>query len=334
MKSLQIVVLLLIFLSCGKDDLGINKTLDNNNDARNLEIQDGFTGKSNDSISSKTGFNKIQCGQGGGKANKTGAKIWCWNDLNIPNYSNKKGVELAGGDLFIDSECYEKQILSSGDMLKFRLDPTNPATQSWCGRDFNMRAEIRTAPWNIRHSKGTEEWFGWSYTFGENYKIDKNNQWKFFQVHPGITGQPPQIGLEITHETQFWDHPGGEIYVTNAGGSLNYSPTGVVPKAGQTINIVVHVVWGDDTNGLLQVWIDDKKVYDKQVSTVLADYPWGGNAKWGIYKWPWAKADAVVKSKEQGIESLETYMGSLRIVTRKPGDSNYKKDAYEIVRPN
>ena len=332
-KFLFLSLISLFVLSCGKDDLSLSKEVFVN-DIEIVDVEGDFTGKVNDTTSAKVASDKIFCGQGGGKADVVGGKIWCWENLEIPSYSGSKGVEIANGELFIDSECYEKQVSANGGKLSFRIDPSNPSTESWCGRDFNMRAEIRTAPWNIRHPKGTEEWFGWSYTFGDNYKIDNSNQWKFFQVHPGITGEPPQVGLEITHEAQFWDHPAGEIYVTNAGGSLNYSPTGVIPKAGQTINIVVHAIWGDDTNGLLQVWIDGQNVYDKQVSTVLADYPWGGNAKWGIYKWPWAKADAVLKSKEQGIEFLETYMGSLRIVTRKPGDADYMTDAYQLVAPN
>ncbi|MDO6820657.1 PKD domain-containing protein [Zobellia sp. 1_MG-2023] len=277
----------------------------------------------------------IDCSVGGKTAGETGEKVWCWQNIDIPSYSGRQGIPLANEELYIDSECNENQITKSGSRLRFRLDPTNNvSTGSWCRRDYNMRAEIRTAPWDIRLPKGTEEWFGWSYTFGNNYEIDKNNQWKFFQVHPGVTGLPPQIGLEITHENQFRDHEAGEIYVTNAGGSLNYTPTGVVPRAGQTIDVVVHAIWEDNSKGLLQVWIDGNLVYDKQVSTLIAGYPWGGNAKWGIYKWPWAKANAVAKSKQQGINSMETYMGSLRIVTRKPGDKDYKKDAYSLVAPN
>jgi hypothetical protein len=83
----------------------------------------------------------------------------------------------------------------------------------------------------------------------------------------------------------------------------------------------------------LQVWINDKKVYDKQVATIYSDYPWGGNAKWGIYKWPWRNAERVQQSLDQGITHLETFMGPLRMITRKPGDVDYLKDSYSEVRP-
>lgn len=282
----------------------------------------------------KSNENKYSCSTSGGFANVTGLKYWCWEDAVIPDYTEKKGVAFSDGYLHVDSECYEKQVVIENDKIKFNINPSYPLPDSWCSRDYNMRAEIRTSPWDVRHELGTEEWFGWSYTFGDNYIIDQNNQWKFFQVHNGVTGQSPQIGLEVIHANQFNGHKAGEIYVTVAGDTDNYTPTGVIPTAGRTLDIVVQVIYGDTQNGMLKVWIDHNLVYNEHVSTFIHGYPWGGNAKWGIYKWPWAKADAVVKSKEQGIESLETYMGSLRIVTRKPGDSNYKKDAYEIVRPN
>ncbi|SIS37090.1 Polysaccharide lyase [Zobellia uliginosa] len=274
------------------------------------------------------------CFTQGGFADDKGLKSWCWQDVNIPSYTGKKGVALSNGYLHVDSECYEKQVIIENDRIKFSVNPIYPAVNNWCSRDYNMRAEIRTAPWDVRHELGTEEWFGWSYTFGDNYIIDQNNQWKFFQVHNGVVGQSPQIGLEIVNANQFKGHQAGEIYVTVADESANYNPTGVLPKAGETINIVVHVVYGDAKIGLLQVWINDKPVFNKQVSTIVNSHPWGGNAKWGIYKWPWANSEGVDKSIQQGIERLDTYMGALRIVTRKPGDSDYLEDAYSLVDPN
>ncbi|OWW27024.1 hypothetical protein B4Q04_04925 [Zobellia sp. OII3] len=276
----------------------------------------------------------IDCSVRGGFANDSGEKIWCWSNIDIPSYSGSKGAAFSNGELHIDSECYERQVTKSGNRIKFKVDPTVPDTEDWCSRDFNLRAEIRTGPWDVRHESGTEEWFGWSYTFGDNYIIDENSQWKFFQVHNGIVGKAPQIGLEIIHGGQFIGHEAGEIYVTNAAGGEKFNPTGIVPRAGQTIDVVVHAIWGNSSNGLLQVWIDGKKVYDRQVSTMLSGYPWGGNAKWGIYKWPWANSENVEASKNQGIGYLETYMSDLRIITRKPGDLNYGADSYSRVAPN
>ena len=276
----------------------------------------------------------LNCRTDGGTADDTGHKVWCWNDITIPEFTDKKGVTFNDRQLAIDSECYEQQVSIEGGGLKFRVDPLYPGVGHWCSRNFNMRAEIRTAPWDVRQAKGTEEWFGWSYSFGSDYKIDLNNQWKFFQVHPGIVGESPQIGLEIINENQFKGHEAGEIYVTNATTEEFYVPTGITPRAGDTLNIVVHVVWGDASQGLMQVWINGSNVYDEQVSTIFKDYPWGGNAKWGIYKWPWQHKDAVEKSRQQGITHLETFMGDLRIITRKPGDPDYLNNSFSLVAPD
>ena len=274
------------------------------------------------------------CSTGGGKAGDTGLKVWCWQNISIPNYAGSKGVSFSQGDLTIDSECDEQQVSKDGNQLKFCVDPTNPGVKSWCSRDFNMRAEIRTSPWNIKHPKGTEEWFGWSYTFGEDYIIDKNNQWLFWQVHPAVVGESPHTELTVIKDGQFSGHDAGEVYIVNAANDHEYVPTGITPQAGETLDIVVHAIWGDTSNGLLEVWINGKKLYNKQVATVYANYPWGGNAKWGIYKWPWSESSGVQKSNQQGITQLETFMGPLRMITRKPGDLDYKKDSYSQVAPN
>lgn len=279
-------------------------------------------------------LNISDCFTDGGMAGDTGLKSWCWEDITIPEYSGSKGIAFSQGELYIDSECYEKQVSKDGDRLKFSVNPAYPAVPSWCKRDFNMRAEIRTAPWDIRHAKGTEEWFAWSYTFSDQYVIDKENQWLFFQVHPGMFGVSPHTELMISKNGQFHGHAAGEIYVVNAANGKEYQPTGITPKAGETLDIVVHAIWGDASNGLLQVWINGQNLYDKQVATIYEEYPWGGNAKWGIYKWPWVNESSVNKSQKQGIVHLETYMGPLRMITRKPGDSDYGADSFSLVTPD
>jgi len=271
----------------------------------------------------------------GGMANDSGLKIWNWKNIKLPSYTGKLGAPFSHNQLHIDSECSENQLSIIGNSIKFRVSPKkHPEVAEWCTRDFNMRAEIRTAPWNVRHPLGTEEWFGWSYYFGEDYVIDQFNDWLFFQVHPGIVGKSPQIELMISKEGQNNTKNAGEICVVNKGNYPDNHPTGITPKAGDKLDIVVHAIWGNSANGLLQVWINKQKVYDKEVATVYADYAWGGNAKWGIYKWPWADKSGVDKSKEQGITHLETYMGPLKIITRNSEDPDYRSDSFALVSPN
>ena len=125
----------------------------------------------------------------------------------------------------------------------------------------------------------------------------------------------------------------GKILVVNNGNKYDYNDTGITPVAGQKLNIVIHVIWADASTGLLEVWIDDVNVYNKQVSTIDPDYPWGGNAKWGIYHHEWRNGEDVQKTLDQGITHVETFLGPLRVITRYPGDPDYGKDSYELVKP-
>lgn len=327
---MHLILLLAICYSCTDEDI-FPEAVDQNREevfVSSSEVPTEFI--KSDTISQ---LDTTICSTNGGLAGDTGYKAWCWEDISIPNYSGNKGVAFSQGQLTIDSECHEKQVSKVGNKLRFHVDPTNPGVDTWCSRDFNMRAEIRTSPWNIKHAKGTEEWFGWSYTFGNDYIIDQNNEWLFFQVHPGIVGESPHMELMIINKNQYSGHDAGEIYVVNKGNYPDNHATGISPKAGDILEIVVHAIWDDASNGLLQVWINDNNVYDKQVATIYSDYPWGGNAKWGIYKWPWVNADGVQKSSDQGITHLQTFMGPLRMITRRPGDVDYRKDSYSMVAP-
>ena len=281
-------------------------------------------------------ISNIDCSAGGKRAGESGEKVWCWSTIEIPKYTSKSGVELSNGELFVDSECYENQVTIEGEQIKFSVSPKEPYVGDWCSNNYNLRAEVRTAPWNVRHPIGTEEWFGWSYTFGDHYEIDKYNQWMFFQVHGGIVGENPLISLQVNAQNFKRALP-GEIYVVNASnnpGPNIYTPTGVFPKANQKLDIVIHVVWGGEEEGLLEVWIDNKLVCDNKGRTVFSFDPVGGNAKWGIYKWPWRDKNRVEQSLGQGISRLETYMGTLRMITRKAEDKDYGLDAYHLVLPD
>ena len=341
MKVLKIalsILLLNCFFSCGKDEsIGQKDELYGKNEAiepeENEVLEEEETPvQGGDPISQK---NEVVCETKGAMGNETGLKVWCWGDVEIPDYSSKVGVPFSNGQLKINSECYEKQVSKEDSRLKFSINPTYPEVGNWCSNAYNMRAEISTEPWKINHPAGTEEWFGWSYSFGDNYIVDTKNPWAFFQVHEGTAGETPLIAMWSVNEGGAGSGNAGEVLVVNNcnDSKSTYYSTGIIPKAGQTLDIVIHVIWGDDNDGLLQVWIDGGKVVDEQERTVRASHPVGGNAKWGIYKWPWRNGDDVQKSRDLGITKLETYMGALRIITRKPEDSEYKKDSYSLVAP-
>lgn len=277
------------------------------------------------------------CETNGGKAGDTGLKTWCWAEIPVPLWDGdgdnfflyKDQLKISNSDRW-----YENQIVNDGDRLKFHLNPTTTPVGLDPSDGYNYRAEIRTAPWDIQHPSGTEEWFGWSYTFGEDYVVDQINKWVFFQVHNGISGVSPQVYLYISDaSSKNAGNVAGKVLVVNNGNNPDYLDTDIIPQPGQTLDIVVHVIWADASTGLLQVWIDDVNVYNKQVSTIYPEYPWGGNAKWGIYHPRWREGADVQNSLDQGITDVETFMGPLRIITRRPGDPDYGKDSFELVKP-
>ena len=279
----------------------------------------------------------LGCVTNGGKANDTGLKTWCWGDIDVPSGSTTGRDSFSAGQLALNVECSANQVVQEGDRLKFKLNPTSPSPASWCNNDFNLRSEIRTMPWGVRNQSGTEEWFGWDYKFDEGYKIDQTNDWIAFQIHDGVVGHGPQLALLVNRANA---HGGdaGEIIVNtpHLSSNLRYNPTGIIPVAGQKLKIVVHVIWGNASTGLLEVWIDDVLVHSVQNSTIYSGSNWGGNAKWGIYAHQWRNAtgnSSVASSAEQGITDLVISMGALRMITRNSSDPDYKKDSYQEVVP-
>lgn len=321
------------FDSPGVYDIALTVT-----DGQGLQDTAAITVTVNQGSPGDTGGGRIPCSVGGGRADGTGAKIWCWDTVSVPSGESSGTTGFSDGQLALNIECSANQVVREGSRLKFSLNPTSPSPASWCNNDFNMRSEIRTMPWNVDHPAGTEEWFGFSYTFGNTYKIDTNGNWLFWQVHENTIGASPLLSLQIDGRRAS-SLALGELMLSNTSQPIgnnknsNYG-TGIVPVAGQTLDIVIHVIWGDDATGLWQVWVDGVKVHDLQAKTVRAADPVGGNAKWGIYKHNWRSQSGVDASAAIGITNIETYLGTLRMITRRPGDPDYRKDSYNAVAPD
>lgn len=275
------------------------------------------------------------CVSSGGRANEVGLKTWCWGDVEIPAGAETGRESFSDSQLALSVECSANQVVQVDDRIKFSLNPTSPSPADWCNNSFNMRAEIRTMPWKVAHSVGTEEWFGFTYEFDESYIPDPSGNWSFFQTHEGTAGKNPLISLQINGiATSKYDT--GELVVVNAAdenGPLTVHGSNVIPVHGEKLNVVIHLVWGDNNQGLLQVWINGEKIVDDKARTVFASTMSGGNAKFGIYKHKWRSESGVQNSAAHGVSNLTTYMGPLRIITRKPGDSNYLENSYNLVSP-
>jgi len=278
----------------------------------------------------------IPCRNGSSRADIPGKKVWCWK--NLADEINTIGaLESFSSKQLAKSVHYDgKSVLVSNDRLHFNLNPIAPKAEN---NRNNYRSEIREEPSDVDHELGTEQWYGWDYRFDDNYRADNFNEWILWQVHGSFKiPENPLVSLWVAKENMAkHTNSAGEIFVVNAAirtGNAKYIPTGIVPTAGQTLRIVVHLIWGDENNGLYEVWVDGKKIYSEQERTVYKEQPKGGYAKWGIYKWKWKKDANIAVSANVGITDLKTSMGTLRSVIRRKGDSNYRENAYDFVAEN
>lgn len=255
-------------------------------------------------------------------------KVFNWGNMDLPDQPWPDETTF-GDDLFVDSAYDPEAVSLSNNQLRFYIDPVSPPVIN----NFNYRSEIHTAPWPIQHPLGTEQWLGWEYTFGEDYVIDPTAPITIFQNHNGVNGLSPAIELEIAGLNNPSPAQGGEIQVVNEAASERIVYP-VRPEAGDKLEVVVHVIYGVQKYGLLQVWLNGTLYYNKRGSTVYEDHLFGGNNKWGVYHHMFNNsADDVQSSLNIGAGRVELFIGPLRILTRTPDHPEYKLDAYHLVRP-
>jgi polysaccharide lyase-like protein len=273
---------------------------------------------------------QIHCDRSNEVEDNDDLKCWKWNEITSPSFAD--GTSFGNG-LIIDTAFDPEGISIVGNQIRFYVDPILPKPPENASSAYNFRSEINTAPWPINHPLGTEQWIGWEYTFGDNYVIDTTSPITIFQNHPGVRGLSPQIELEIASLDDPAPAQGGEIQVVNAASSdrIVYP---VKPKAGDHLEVVIHVIYGLGQEGLLQVWLNGHLFYNKKTATVYEDQPWGGNNKWGIYHHTFNNsAEDVESSIKLGAGKVELFMGTLSLLTRTPDDPQYGVSAYDLVRP-
>lgn len=262
--------------------------------------------------------------------NGTEVRSWDWAEITIPPYRWPAGTAFGNG-LFVDATFDPTGVSIQNDLLRFKLNPIAPPPPDNKESDFNYRSEIRTAPWQIHHPIGTEQWIGWRYIFGEDYQIDATSPITIYQNHPGERGYSPYFELEIAAFNRPSPAMGGEIQVINGSERIVYP---VKPLAKDTLDVVIHVVYGLGEEGMLQVWLNKKLYYSKKTSTIYPELPWGGNNKWGIYHHTFNNSSEDVQSSlDSGIEEVEIFMDQLRILQWNSLDPEYKYNAYQLVHP-
>jgi Polysaccharide lyase len=221
-----------------------------------------------------------------------------------------------------------------GDKLKIVVDAKAPVDPAISNAQYHYRAEFTEWPWKINLAEGTEQWFGWSYYFAPDYVFGATPI-TIFQNHGGGSFTYPLFQLELSKPGQLKGALGGEIQVVNRCSSPNVRKlTAFRPKPGERVDIICHVVFGLDTKGLLEFWINGTLVHSQVGSTIQpAPENWGGNNKWGIYHHSWTDPAKVALDLAVGHTKFELLMGNLRQITRKPDDPAYKTNSKSLVDP-
>ncbi|MFS4493390.1 PKD domain-containing protein [Maribacter sp. 2308TA10-17] len=272
------------------------------------------------------------CVTNGGLSGDEGLKQWCWSDLEQEVNSAGAQSGFSNNQLAKSVHYNANGVFAQNGRLNFRLNPNNSSSSN-----NNYRQEIRDNPASVRHPLGTEQWWGFDYRFGDDYIADEL-PWIMWQTH-GYFNSPadPMTALELAPSNYLGNsNPRGELFISNAAFSSENPKkirTGIVPRAGQTLRIVIQMVWGDNNNGLFKVWIDDVLVYNEQERTVYAEKPEGGYWKIGIYKWRWRQQSNVNSSQALGINELNTSIGALRVIKKSPSNSTYLANEFNTVKP-
>jgi len=222
----------------------------------------------------------------------------------------------------------------ANDKMKIVVDSKVPVDPSVSSNQYHYRAEFTEWPWRINLPAGTEQWVGWSYYFATDY-VHAVSPISIFQNHAGGSNSTPTFQLELTRPGQLKGALGGEIQVINNCSSPTVRKlTTIRPNPGDRLDIILHVIYGRDGNGLLEFWINGTKIHSQIGSTIYpAPENWGGNNKWGIYHHTWTDPAQVQLNITAGHTKFELLMGTLRQLTRFPGEAAYTIDPKATVDP-
>jgi hypothetical protein len=294
-------------------------------------------------------------------ATVTGLTNFKISNLNIPTSGITDGKRFyIDGSLRANIAYYPYALLKttkdSQPRLRFYVKPTAP-TASLVGTEYpyHHRAEFTRYPWTLNLPYGTEEWVGFSYIFPKSTEGYTQNftPVSIYQNHAGrVAGQtenPPAFYLEIAYPNQLKSYSdpyyrtpyGGEVMVINNVRGIRWVVPNVRVVAGARINIVLQVVYGLGTEGLLNIWVNGQFVEfpgnatvpkGNVGSTVWPSNPVGGNSKFGLYHHQLKYQTGVDTNYAKGHTNMVMYMTDWNDVFRKPGDWDYKNsNAYTAV---
>lgn len=181
------------------------------------------------------------------------------------------------------SFALEKNIKKVGNSAgRFEIKNNDPFIWGATRTEFSQS-------WRSARSEG---WYGFSQYFPDSYATDPVaeivGQWHDKEDPGEAVARSPSNSLQVANDRFRWQLRWDADRIMESGFSDGhiYIDLGPVPK-NRWIDWVVHIKFSHTNTGVLEVWMDGKKVIDRQNmpnSYNDENFPY---MKLGIYKWEW-----------------------------------------------
>jgi hypothetical protein len=143
---------------------------------------------------------------------------------------------------------------------------------------------------------GAEAWYGFSFYFPSEGTKNELNDWLFFQIHGSADkrlkehSRNPPFSITLTKDglrgSWKWDPDEKSLTRTGKGTELYTIPGAKSDYLDRWVDFVVHVKvdYSAAKTGLIELWVDDKKVLDKHNIQFGYNDDKGIYPSWGMYK--------------------------------------------------
>lgn len=143
--------------------------------------------------------------------------------------------------------------------------------------------------------KGAEAWYGFSFYFPSEGTKNEPNPWLFFQIHGSADkrlkehSRNPPFSLTLSNEglRGNWKWDPHELSPTrNGDGTEHFKISGNKKDyLDRWVDFVVHVKvdYSAEKNGLIELWVDGKKVFNKHQIQFAYNDDKGIYPSWGMY---------------------------------------------------
>jgi Polysaccharide lyase len=176
---------------------------------------------------------------------------------------------------------------------------------------YSLRYELRKTDGDVAGSKRSEtnrattcesvvkceRWYGTSYWLPGDYSTDPAAE-ILTQFHTR-SGKGPVLALWTIN---------GQWRIVQFGDYNKSTVIGNYEKDKWT-DFVFHVKWSTGSDGLVEIWKNDVKVFSKTGANIYTGLTYGAYFKTGIYKWPWKSTAAATSTTSKRI----VYIDEMRV---------------------